>query len=254
MRLAPSLPSLRESPLSGPRAGGNRDPQPLALPKSHPTRQPLSTADSAVGTSLVVRRAAAAQRARAALAEEGSPSRAGQEGEEGEAGWRRLRAAGRAKRKGAGEGRARSCANCRRQRRRSGHCTTSLSHSFRHCEGCRGCYCGVRGAERGRCPVWTQEREGWRTGGEEDWRRAPAATDGGASGRGCGPGSEKGRKPFCQQAPTFNTSGVWLSTVLHRRASVSLCAARLRLHGKIRNDAELSPPKPSACVRGILKY
>lgn len=63
-----------------------------------------------------------------------------------------------------------------------------------------------------------------------------------------------GRKPFCQQAPTFNTSGVWLSTVLHRRASVSLCAARLRLHGKIRNDAELSPPKPSACVRGILKY
>lgn len=196
VRLAPSLPSLRESPLSGPRAGGNRDPQPLALPKSHPTRQPLSTADSAVGTSLVVRRAAAAQRARAALAEEGSPSRAGQEGEEGEAGWRRLRAAGRAKRKGAGEGRARSCANCRRQRRRSGHCTTSLSHSFRHCGGCRGCYCGVRGAERGRCPVWTQEREGWRTGGEEDWRRAPAATDGGASGRGCGPGSEKGESQW----------------------------------------------------------
>ncbi|XP_027628901.1 uncharacterized protein LOC114008343 [Tupaia chinensis] len=49
----PSFPSLRGPPLSRPRAGGNGDPQPLGRPKSHPTRQPLTTPDSAVATSLV---------------------------------------------------------------------------------------------------------------------------------------------------------------------------------------------------------
>lgn len=50
---SPSFPSLRGSPLSRPRVGDNGDPQPLRRPKSHPTWQPLTTADSAVATSLV---------------------------------------------------------------------------------------------------------------------------------------------------------------------------------------------------------
>ena len=45
---APSSPSLRGSPRSGPRAGGDGDPQPLGRPKSHPTWQLLTTADCAV--------------------------------------------------------------------------------------------------------------------------------------------------------------------------------------------------------------
>lgn len=48
-----SFPSLRGSPLSRPRARGNGDPQPLGRQKSHPPRQPLTTADRAVATDLV---------------------------------------------------------------------------------------------------------------------------------------------------------------------------------------------------------
>lgn len=53
-----SFPSLRGSPLSRPRARGNSDPQPLGRPKSHPTRQPLTTADSAVATASLLPRGA----------------------------------------------------------------------------------------------------------------------------------------------------------------------------------------------------
>lgn len=50
---SPSSPSLRGPWFSTPRAGGDSDPQPPGRPKSHPTRQPLTTADSAVASSLV---------------------------------------------------------------------------------------------------------------------------------------------------------------------------------------------------------
>lgn len=80
---SPSSPSLRGLRLSRPQAGGDSDPQPLRCPKSHPTRQPLATADSAVAC----RRVAPARRLSLAgpgsLRHGGAQSREGQRREEG---------------------------------------------------------------------------------------------------------------------------------------------------------------------------
>lgn len=91
---SPSSPSLRGSPFSKPRAGGNSDPEPLGRPKSHPTRQPLTTADSAVATSLVALAWCFSLAGPGRLRHGESPvlRRAGV-GREREAGWRLLRAA-----------------------------------------------------------------------------------------------------------------------------------------------------------------
>lgn len=115
-----SFPSLRGSRLSRPRARGNCDPQPLGRPKSHPTRQPLTTADSAVATSLV---------APARCFSLAGPSRPLQGrfpvprwawgGEKEKQGGDSSGQQGREKRKGESEGRVRSCASC--YRRRLGH-------------------------------------------------------------------------------------------------------------------------------------
>lgn len=80
---SPSSPSLRGLRLSRPQAGGDSDPQPLRCPKSHPTRQPLATANSAVACRRV------APTRRLSLAGPGSlrlgeaQSREGQRREEG---------------------------------------------------------------------------------------------------------------------------------------------------------------------------
>lgn len=91
---SPSSPSLRGSPFSKPRARGNSDPEPLGRPKSHPTRQPLTTADSAVATSLVALAWCFSLAGPSRLRHGEFPvlRRAGG-GREREAGWRLLRAA-----------------------------------------------------------------------------------------------------------------------------------------------------------------
>lgn len=92
---SPSSPSLRGSPLSRPPAGGNGDPQPLRRPKSHPTRQPLTTADSAVATSRVAPARCFSLAGPSRLRHGGFPvPRGAGGGREREAGWRLLRAAG----------------------------------------------------------------------------------------------------------------------------------------------------------------
>lgn len=92
---SPSSPSLRGSPLSRPRAGGDGDPQPLGRPKSHPTRQPLTTADSAVATSLVAPAKCFSLAGPGRLRHGGLPvPRWAGGGRERKAGWRLLRAAG----------------------------------------------------------------------------------------------------------------------------------------------------------------
>lgn len=85
---SPSCPSLRAPRLSRPRAGDDGDPQPLARPKSHPTRQPLTTAPSAVATSLAAPASCFSLAGLGHLRPAGAPGPgwAG-EGREREAGW-----------------------------------------------------------------------------------------------------------------------------------------------------------------------
>lgn len=93
-----SFPSLRGSPLSRPRARGNCDPQPLGRPKSHPTRLPLTTADSAVATSLRAPARCFSLAGPSRLRHGGFPvPRWAGAGREREAGWRLLGAAGEGK-------------------------------------------------------------------------------------------------------------------------------------------------------------
>lgn len=79
---SPSSPSLRGLRLSRAQAGGDSDPQPLRCPKSHPTRQPLATADSAVACRVApARRLSLAGPGSLRLG--GAQSREGQRREEG---------------------------------------------------------------------------------------------------------------------------------------------------------------------------
>lgn len=222
----PPSPSLRGSPLSRPRARGKCDPQPLGRPKSHPTRQPLTAADSAVATG----RAAPARcfsLAGPSRRRHGGlpvPGWAGG-GRDGEAGWRLLRAAGEGKEERRRRGWVRSCASCYRRRRGHGRARSALKRRRRASPASpaplgpvrRPDPCRPRAGPRGvaslssfvpsllgrlpRCPAGQAGRgrrpmeawEGWRAGGEEGERRVPATADGGASGRRWWPGLGKGQ-------------------------------------------------------------
>lgn len=80
---SPSSPSLRGLRLSRPQAGGDSDPQPLRCPKSHPTRQPLATADSAVACLRVAPARLLSLAGPGSLRHGGAQSREGQRREDG---------------------------------------------------------------------------------------------------------------------------------------------------------------------------
>lgn len=80
---SPSSPSLRGLRLSRPQAGGDSDPQPLRCPKSHPTRQPLATADSAVACLRVAPARRLSLAGPGSLRHGGAQSREGQRREDG---------------------------------------------------------------------------------------------------------------------------------------------------------------------------